>query len=74
MKAIVFHGGNKKEIAYPDRLEQFSKETMERTKDTPGVQNYKRMGTPNARSHEQLRWVGFLQILHLGTFGRMGEN
>jgi len=32
MKAIVFHGGNKKEIAYPDRLEQFAKETMERAK------------------------------------------
>ena len=46
MKAIVFHGGKKKEIAYPDRLEQFAKETLERAKDTPGVQNYRRLGLP----------------------------
>src|SRR4030065_289659 len=44
MKAIVFHGGKRKEIAYPDRVEQFAKETIERAKDTPGVHNYRRLG------------------------------
>ena len=39
MKAIVFHGEKKREIAYPDRVEQFAKETLERGKDNPGVQN-----------------------------------
>ena len=33
MKAIVFYGEKKKEIAYPDRVEQFAKETLERGKD-----------------------------------------
>lgn len=46
IKAIAFHGEKKKEVAYPDRLEQFAKETLERGKDNPGVQNYRRMGTP----------------------------
>ncbi|MBM4278724.1 MAG: aldehyde ferredoxin oxidoreductase family protein [Deltaproteobacteria bacterium] len=46
VKAIVFHGEKKREVAYPDRIEQFAKQTLERGKDNPGVQNYKRMGTP----------------------------
>ncbi|MGZ3533838.1 MAG: aldehyde ferredoxin oxidoreductase N-terminal domain-containing protein, partial [Thermodesulfobacteriota bacterium] len=33
MKAIVFHGEKKKEIAHPDLLEKFAKETLERAKD-----------------------------------------
>jgi aldehyde:ferredoxin oxidoreductase len=68
MKAIVFHGEKKKEIAYPDRLGQFAKETLERGKDNPGAQNYRRLGTPQlvALTHS----VGAFpsKYWHLGTF------
>jgi UDP-2-acetamido-3-amino-2,3-dideoxy-glucuronate N-acetyltransferase len=33
IKAIVFHGEKKREVAHPDRLEAFAKETLERGKD-----------------------------------------
>jgi aldehyde:ferredoxin oxidoreductase len=46
VKAIVFHGEKKREVAYPDRLEQFAKETLGRGKDSPGAQAYRRIGTP----------------------------
>ncbi len=46
VKALVFHGEKKREIAYPDRAEQFAKETLERGKDNPGVLAYRKMGTP----------------------------
>ncbi len=68
LKAIVFHGGRKKEIAYPDRLEQFAKETFERAKDTPGVQNYKRMGTPMLVAMNNAVGGFPSKYWHLGTF------
>jgi len=68
LKAIVFHGSKKKEIAYPDRLEQFSKETMERAKDTPGVQNYRRMGTPMLVAMNNAVGGFPSKYWHLGTF------
>jgi len=46
VKAIVFHGEKKREIAYPDRAEQFARETLDRGKDNPGVLAYRKMGTP----------------------------
>jgi len=46
VKAIVFYGEKKRQVAHQDRLEQFAKETLERGKDSPGAQNYRRMGTP----------------------------
>jgi aldehyde:ferredoxin oxidoreductase len=68
MKAIVFHGGKKKEIAYPDRLEQFAKETFERAKDTPGVQNYRRLGTPQLVALTNSVGAFPARYWHLGTF------
>jgi len=68
LKAIVFHGGKKKEIAYPDRLEQFAKETMERAKDTPGVQNYRRVGTPQLVALTNSVGAFPSKYWHLGTF------
>jgi len=46
VKAIVFYGERKKETAYPQELEKFAKETLERGKDSPGAQAYRRLGTP----------------------------
>jgi len=40
------HGEKKREQAHPDQIQQFAKETLERGKDTPGAQNYRRLGTP----------------------------
>ncbi len=68
VKAIVFYGGKKKEIAYPDRLEQFAKETIEGAKDTPGVQNYRRMGTPMLVAMNNAVGGFPSKYWHLGTF------
>jgi aldehyde:ferredoxin oxidoreductase len=68
MKAIVFHGEKKKQIAYPDRLEQFAKETLERAKDTPGVQNYRRLGTPQLVAITNSVGAFPSKYWHLGTF------
>ena len=68
MKAIVFHGKKKKEIANPDRLEQFAKETLERGKDSPGAQNYRRMGTPQLVALTNAVGAFPSKYWHLGTF------
>jgi aldehyde:ferredoxin oxidoreductase len=68
MKAIVFHGERKKEIAYPDRVEQFAKETIERGKDNPGVLNYKRLGTPQLVALTNSVGAFPSKYWHLGTF------
>jgi len=46
VKAIAFHGEKKREVAYPGRLEQFAKKTLERGKDNPGALGYRKLGTP----------------------------
>jgi aldehyde:ferredoxin oxidoreductase len=46
IKAITFSGEKKRESAYPERLEQFAKETLERGKESPSAQSYRKMGTP----------------------------
>lgn len=68
MKAIVFHGEKKKQIAFPDRVEQFAKETLERAKDTPGVQNYRRLGTPQLVAITNSVGAFPSKYWHLGTF------
>jgi len=68
MKAIVFHGEKKKEIAYPDRVEQFAKETLERGKDSPGAQNYRRLGTPQLVALTNSVGAFPSKYWHLGTF------
>jgi aldehyde:ferredoxin oxidoreductase len=68
LKAIVFYGEKKKEIAYSDRIEQFAKETLERGKDNPGVQNYKRFGTPMLVAMNNAVGGFPSKYWHLGTF------
>jgi len=68
MKGIVFYGEKKKEIAHPDQLEQFAKETFERAKDTPGVQNYRRLGTPQLVAITNSVGAFPSKYWHLGTF------
>jgi aldehyde:ferredoxin oxidoreductase len=68
MKGIVFHGEKKKQIAYPDRLEQFAKETLDRGKDSPGAQNYRKLGTPQLVSLTNSVGAFPSKYWHLGTF------
>jgi len=68
VKAIVFHGEKKRDVAYPDRLEAFSKETLERGKDTPGAQAYRRMGTPMLVAMNNAVGGFPSKYWHLGTF------
>jgi aldehyde:ferredoxin oxidoreductase len=46
VKAIVFRGGAKREVADPDLVEDFRKKTLAKAKDHPGVAAYKNLGTP----------------------------
>jgi aldehyde:ferredoxin oxidoreductase len=68
VKAIVFHGQKKRELAYPDRLEQFAKETLVRGKDSPGAQNYRRLGTPMLVAMSNTVGGFPSKYWHLGTF------
>lgn len=68
VKAIVFYGERKREVAHPDRLEQFSKETLERGKDSPGAQNYRRLGTPMLVAMNNAVGGFPSKYWHLGTF------
>jgi aldehyde:ferredoxin oxidoreductase len=68
VKAIVFHGEKKREVAHPDRLEQFAKETLERGKDSPGAQNYRRLGTPMLVAMTNTVGGFPSKYWHLGTF------
>jgi aldehyde:ferredoxin oxidoreductase len=68
VKGIVFHGHKKRDLAYPDRLEQFAKETLERGKDSPGAQNYRRMGTPMLVAMNNAVGGFPSKYWHIGTF------
>jgi aldehyde:ferredoxin oxidoreductase len=68
VKAIVFHGEKKREVAYPDRIEQFAKETLERGKDTPGAKSFRRMGTPMLVAMNNAVGGFPSKYWHLGTF------
>jgi aldehyde:ferredoxin oxidoreductase len=46
VKAIVFHGEAKREVADQSRVEGFRKKTLAKSKDNPGVAAYKNLGTP----------------------------
>ena len=46
IKAIVFWGDRKREIADPALVGAFSRELAQKAKDNPGVKAYKSMGTP----------------------------
>ena len=68
VKAIVFHGEKKREVAHPERLEQFAKETLERGKDSPGAQAYRRLGTPMLVAMNNAVGGFPSKYWHLGTF------
>ncbi len=46
LKAVVFHGEQKRPVASKADIEQFAKGTLEKGKDNPGVLAYRRVGTP----------------------------
>jgi len=46
VKAIVFHGRAKREVAHRDLVEGFRKKLLIKAKDNPGVAAYKNLGTP----------------------------
>jgi aldehyde:ferredoxin oxidoreductase len=68
VKAIVFYGERKKETAYPQELEKFAKETLERGKDSPGAQAYRRLGTPMLVAMNNAVGGFPSKYWHLGTF------
>jgi aldehyde:ferredoxin oxidoreductase len=68
IKAIAFHGERKREAAYPDRLETFAKETLERGKDSPGAQGYRKLGTPMLVAMNNAVGGFPSRYWHLGTF------
>ena len=68
LKALVFHGEKKKEVAYPERIEEFARETLERGKDNPGVLNYKKFGTPQLVALTNAVGAFPSKYWHLGTF------
>jgi aldehyde:ferredoxin oxidoreductase len=68
LKAIVFHGEKKKDIAYPDKLDQFAKETLKQGKDSPGALAYRRMGTPMLVAMNNSVGGFPSKYWHLGTF------
>jgi len=46
VKAVVFHGNARCEIADPARLNEYIKGLIRKGKDNPGVLNYRKYGTP----------------------------
>lgn len=46
VKGIIFYGDSRKALAYPDIIEDYSKEMLKRSKGNPGVELYKKFGTP----------------------------
>ena len=68
VKAIAFYGEKKKRVAYPERLEQFNRETLERGKDSPGAQNYRRLGTAMLVAMNNAVGGFPSKYWHLGTF------
>ena len=68
LKAMVFHGEKKRPVADPEAITRFAKETLEKGKDNPGVQVFRRMGTPSLVA-VNAALKGFpSKYWHLGTF------
>ncbi len=68
IKAIVFYGEKKREAAHPDKLEQFSGETLKRGKDSAAAQAYRRLGTPMLVAINNAAGGFPSKYWHLGTF------
>ncbi len=67
LKAIVFYGEKKKSTAFPDKIEEFAKETLDRGKEHPGVQAYKKLGTPQLVAITNLNGTFPTKYWHHGT-------
>jgi aldehyde:ferredoxin oxidoreductase len=46
LKAICFHGNQKRSVAFPEEATAFAREILERGKTNAGVANYRKLGTP----------------------------
>ncbi len=46
IKALCFHGNQKRLMAFPEEVKAFAQEILEKGKTDKGVQNYRNMGTP----------------------------
>jgi aldehyde:ferredoxin oxidoreductase len=46
VKAIVFHGEARRQVAHEESVDDFRKKTVAKAKDNPGVAAYKNLGTP----------------------------
>ncbi|MFH1974506.1 MAG: aldehyde ferredoxin oxidoreductase family protein [Pseudomonadota bacterium] len=46
IKALCFHGSRKRQMAFPEEVQAFAREILEKGKTDPGVANYRKMGTP----------------------------
>lgn len=68
VKAIVFYGDKRREVANPLALESFAKETLDRGKDSPGAQAYRRLGTPMLVAMNNSVGGFPSKYWHLGTF------
>jgi aldehyde:ferredoxin oxidoreductase len=68
IKAITFYGEKKREVAHSNRLEQFTKETLERGKDNAGAQAYRKLGTPMLVAMTNAIGGFPSKYWHLGTF------
>jgi aldehyde:ferredoxin oxidoreductase len=46
IKALCFHGQQKRNPAFPEEVKAFAQEILEKGKTDPGANNYRKMGTP----------------------------
>lgn len=46
IKALVFHGHKRREVAHPDLLERFWERIRKRGRDNPVARSFKKLGTP----------------------------
>ncbi len=46
IKALCFHGNRKRPMAFPEEVQAFAREILEKGKTDPGAANYRKMGTP----------------------------
>ena len=68
LKALVFHGSKRREPADPEKIERFAKETFARVKDSPGVQAYRKLGTPMLVAMNNVAGSFPSKYWRLGTF------
>jgi len=70
LKAIVFHGNKDCEITKPKLLDDLVQDLVERGKDNPAVQRYKKLGTPMLVAATNLAGVFPTEYWSKGTLPR----